>query len=225
MVIGLVAHDTKKELMQNFCIAYKNILSKHELYSTGDTGRIVEDVTNLSIHKFIPGKLGGCRQMCAQIDCNEMDAVFILRNATLPDEDFDNIIVNYLCDEFKKESGVDIKNDPAAMQRIKDEAEKAKKELSSATSTDINLPFLTADADGPKHFEHTLTRAKLEELVSDLLDRLEAPVRNALKDAKLDTKDIDEIVMVGGMTRMPAVVEKVKKIFGKGSFFQTKLIS
>ena len=130
-------------------------------------------------------------------------------------EDFDNIIVNYLLDEFKKESGVDIKNDAAAMQRVKDEAEKAKKELSSATSTDINLPFLTADADGPKHFEHTLTRAKLEELVSDLIDRLEGPVEKALKDAKLSAKDIDEVVMVGGMTRMPAVVEKVKKIFGK----------
>lgn len=130
-------------------------------------------------------------------------------------EDFDNVIVNYLCDEFKKESGIDIKKEPAAMQRIKDEAEKAKKELSSTTSVEINLPFLTADADGPKHFEYTLTRAKLEELVADLLDRLEEPVRNALKDAKLKTSDINEIVMVGGMTRMPAVVEKVKKIFGK----------
>ena len=130
-------------------------------------------------------------------------------------EDFDNIIVNYLCDEFKKESGIDIKKEPAAMQRIKDEAEKAKKELSSTTSVEINLPFLTADADGPKHFEHTLTRAKLEELVEPLLDRLEEPVKKALKDAKLSEKEIDEIVMVGGMTRMPAVVEKVKKIFGK----------
>lgn len=130
-------------------------------------------------------------------------------------EDFDNIIVNFLVDEFKKESGIDIKGDAAAMQRVKDEAEKAKKELSSSTSTDINLPFLSADADGPKHFEYTLTRAKLEELVSDLLARLEEPVRKALKDAKLDTKDINEIVMVGGMTRMPAVVEKVKSIFGK----------
>ncbi|MBR2641381.1 molecular chaperone DnaK [Candidatus Saccharibacteria bacterium] len=130
-------------------------------------------------------------------------------------EDFDNVIVNYLVDEFKKESGIDIKGDAAAMQRVKDEAEKAKKELSSSTSTDINLPFLSADADGPKHFEYTLTRAKLEELVSDLLDRLEEPVKKALKDAKLETKDIDEVVMVGGMTRMPAVVEKVKNIFGK----------
>ncbi len=130
-------------------------------------------------------------------------------------EDFDNVIVNFLVDEFKKESGIDIKGDAAAMQRVKDEAEKAKKELSSSTSTDINLPFLSADADGPKHFEYTLTRAKLEELVSDLLDRLAGPVEKALKDAKLTTKDIDEIVMVGGMTRMPAVVAKVKDIFGK----------
>ena len=130
-------------------------------------------------------------------------------------EDFDNLIVNFLVDEFKKESGIDIKGDAAAMQRVKDESEKAKKELSSSTSTDINLPFLSADADGPKHFEYTLTRAKLEELVSDLLDRLAEPVEKALKDAKLSTKDIDEIVMVGGMTRMPAVIEKVKSIFGK----------
>ena len=130
-------------------------------------------------------------------------------------EDFDNVIVEYLIDAFKKESGVDIHNDAAAMQRIKDEAEKAKKELSSTTSVEINLPFLTADADGPKHFEHTLTRAKLEELVAPLIDRLAGPVEKALKDAKLSVSDINEIVMVGGMTRMPAVVEKVKKIFGK----------
>ena len=130
-------------------------------------------------------------------------------------EDFDNILVNFLVDEFKKDSGIDIKGDAAAMQRVKDEAEKAKKELSSSTSTDINLPFLSADADGPKHFEYTLTRAKLEELVSELIDRLEEPVKKALKDAKLTTKDIDEVVMVGGMTRMPAVIEKVKSIFGK----------
>ena len=147
------------------------------------------------------------------------DGVFEVKSTNgdthLGGEDFDNIIVNYLIDEFKKESGVDIRDDAAAMQRIKDEAEKAKKELSSATSTDINLPFLTADADGPKHFEHTLTRAKLEELVAPLLDRLAEPVEKALKDAKLKASDIDEIVMVGGMTRMPAVVEKVKEIFGK----------
>ena len=147
------------------------------------------------------------------------DGVFEVKSTNgdthLGGEDFDNLIVNFLCDEFKKESGIDIKKEPAAMQRIKDEAEKAKKELSSAKEVEINLPFLTADADGPKHFEYTLTRAKLEELVSPLLDRLSDPVEKALKDAKLKTSDIDEIVMVGGMTRMPAVVEKVKKIFGK----------
>ena len=147
------------------------------------------------------------------------DGVFEVKSTNgdthLGGEDFDNIIVNFLCDEFKKESGIDIKNDAAAMQRVKDEAEKAKKELSSATSTDINLPFLSADAEGPKHFEYTLTRAKLEELVEPLLDRLAEPVEKALKDAKLEAKDIDEVVMVGGMTRMPAVVEKVKKLFGK----------
>ncbi len=130
-------------------------------------------------------------------------------------EDFDNVIVNYLCDEFKKDSGIDIKNDPAAMQRVKDAAEKAKIELSTAKESNINLPYLSADADGPKHLDITLTRAKMEELVSDLLDRLEKPVNSALKDAKLSASDIDEVVMVGGMTRMPAVVEKVKAIFNK----------
>ena len=130
-------------------------------------------------------------------------------------EDFDNRIVNHFLDEFKKEEGIDLKNDSAAMQRLKDEAEKAKKELSSATSYEVNLPFLTADEDGPKHFEYTLTRAKLEELVADLIERLADPVEKALKDADLKASDIAEVVMVGGMTRMPAVVEKVEKIFGK----------
>lgn len=147
------------------------------------------------------------------------DGVFEVKSTNgdthLGGEDFDNLVVNYLLDEFKKESGIDIKNDAAAMQRVKDEAEKAKKELSSATSVEINLPFLTADADGPKHFEHTLTRAKLEDLVKPLIERLEDPVERALKDAKLSAKDIDQVVMVGGMTRMPAVVAKVKEMFGK----------
>lgn len=130
-------------------------------------------------------------------------------------EDFDNRIVDHFIDHFKKEEGVDLKGDNAALQRLKDEAEKAKKELSTTTEYEVNLPFITADADGPKHFEYKLTRAKLEELVSELIERLADPVNKALKDAKLDAKDINEIVLVGGMTRMPAVVEKVKKIFGK----------
>ena len=130
-------------------------------------------------------------------------------------EDFDNRIVNHFLEVFKNNEGIDLKSDKAAMQRLKDEAEKAKKELSSTTETDINLPFLTADADGPKHFEYKLTRSKLEELVKDLIDRLSDPVEKAIKDAGLKASDIDEIVLVGGMTRMPAVVEKVKGIFGK----------
>lgn len=130
-------------------------------------------------------------------------------------EDFDNRIVDHFLEQFKKEHGIDLKNDNAALQRLKDEAEKAKKELSTTTEVDINLPFLTADADGPKHFEYKLTRAKLEELVKELVDRCAGPVEKALKDAKLKASDINEVVLVGGMTRMPAVIEKVKSIFGK----------
>jgi len=147
------------------------------------------------------------------------DGVFEVKSTNgdthLGGEDFDNTIVNYFLDEFKKSDGIDLRKDNAAMQRLKDEAEKAKKELSSTTETEINIPFITADADGPKHFEIKLSRAKLEELVAPLLDRLSGPVEKALKDAKLDAKDINEVVLVGGMTRMPAVVERVKKLFGK----------
>ena len=147
------------------------------------------------------------------------DGVFEVKSTNgdthLGGEDFDNVIVNYFIDDFKKKEGIDLKKDNAAMQRLKDEAEKAKKELSSTSEYEVNIPFITADADGPKHFELKLSRAKLEELVSDLIDRLAGPVEKALKDAKLSDKDIDEVVLVGGMTRMPAVVDKVRSIFGK----------
>ena len=147
------------------------------------------------------------------------DGVFEVKSTNgdthLGGEDFDNRIVNYFLDTFKKESGIDLKDDSAAMQRLKDEAEKAKKELSTTNEYEVNLPFITADASGPKHFETKLTRAKLEELVEDLINRLASPVEKALKDAGLKASDVNEIVLVGGMTRMPAVVEKVKKIFGK----------
>lgn len=147
------------------------------------------------------------------------DGVFEVRSTHgdthLGGEDFDNRIVNHFLDVFKNNEGIDLKSDKAAMQRLKDEAEKAKKELSSTTEYEVNLPFLTADAEGPKHFEYKLTRSKLEELVGDLIDRLAEPVEKALKDAGLKAGDIDEIVLVGGMTRMPAVVEKVKSIFNK----------
>jgi molecular chaperone DnaK len=147
------------------------------------------------------------------------DGVFEVKSTNgdthLGGEDFDNRIVNHFLDVFKNEQGVDLKTDKAAMQRLKDEAEKAKKELSSTNEYEVNLPFITADADGPKHFEYKLTRAKMEELVKDLIDGVAGPVEKALKDAGLTAKEIDEVVLVGGMTRMPAVVEKVKAIFGK----------
>ena len=147
------------------------------------------------------------------------DGVFEVKSTNgdthLGGADFDRVIVNHLVDEFKKESGVDVMNDKAAMQRLRDEAEKAKIELSTTNEVDINLPFLTADADGPKHFEYKITRAKLESLVGELIDKTAVPCEKALKDAKLKVSDIDAVVLVGGMTRMPAVVEKVKKIFGK----------
>ena len=147
------------------------------------------------------------------------DGVFEVKSTNgdthLGGEDFDNKIVDYILDSFKSDTGIDLRNDAAAMQRVKDEAEKAKKELSSATEVEINLPYITADADGPKHLELTLTRAKLEELVEPLLTKLDGPVERALKDADLKPSDIAEVVMVGGMTRMPAVVERVKKFFGK----------
>jgi len=147
------------------------------------------------------------------------DGVFEVKSTNgdthLGGADFDRVIINYFADEFKKEHGLDISDDKAAMQRLRDEAEKAKIELSTATEVNINLPFLTADADGPKHFEHKLTRAKLESLVGDLIDKTAGPCEKALKDAGLKASDVDAVVLVGGMTRMPAVQEKVKKIFGK----------
>ena len=130
-------------------------------------------------------------------------------------EDFDLRLIDYLADEFKKDQGIDLRSDKMALQRLKEAAEKAKMELSTSMETDINLPFITADASGPKHLNIKLTRAKLEALVGDLLDKLELPCRTALKDAGLNPKEINEVILVGGMTRMPAVQERVKKIFEK----------
>jgi molecular chaperone DnaK len=130
-------------------------------------------------------------------------------------EDFDQRIIDYLADEFKKDQGIDLRKDRMALQRLKEAAEKAKCELSSSMETDINLPFITADQQGPKHLNMKLTRSKLEALCADLIDRTEGPCRQALKDAGLSPSDINEVILVGGMTRMPAVQERVKKIFGK----------
>jgi len=130
-------------------------------------------------------------------------------------EDFDLRLIDYLADEFKKDQGIDIRNDKMALQRLKEAAEKAKMELSTSMETDVNLPFITADAAGPKHLNIKITRAKLEGLISNLLDKLENPCRIALKDSGLSINDINEVILVGGMTRMPAVQDRVKKIFGK----------
>jgi molecular chaperone DnaK len=130
-------------------------------------------------------------------------------------DDFDQRVIDWLAEEFKKEQGIDLRNDPMALQRLKEGAEKAKIELSSAIQTDVNLPFITADAAGPKHLNYRLTRAKLEQLCEDLLERTKEPCRLALKDANLSTNDINEVILVGGMTRMPIVGEIVKTLFGK----------
>jgi len=147
------------------------------------------------------------------------DGVFEVRatngDTHLGGDDFDQRIIDWLAEEFKKEQGIDLKSDPMALQRLKEGAERAKCELSSAQETQINLPFITADANGPKHLNITLSRSKLEQLVDDLVERTVGPCRKALEDAKLSPSDIDEVILVGGQTRMPAVQEAVKKIFGK----------
>ena len=147
------------------------------------------------------------------------DGVFEVKSTNgdtfLGGEDFDMRLVEYLADEFKKEQGIDLKKDKLALQRLKEAAEKAKIELSSATQTEVNLPFITADASGPKHLQLKLTRAKFESLVDDLIKRTVNPCKSALKDAGLKASDIDEVVLVGGMTRMPKVQETVKGIFDK----------
>jgi molecular chaperone DnaK len=147
------------------------------------------------------------------------DGVFEVKSTNgdthLGGEDFDFILIDYLSEEFRKDQGIDLRNDKMALQRLKEAAEKAKMELSTSMETDVNLPFITADGSGPKHLNIKITRAKLKSLVSKLLDRLATPCQTALKDAKLSSKDIDEVILVGGMTRMPAVQERVKTIFGK----------
>jgi len=148
-----------------------------------------------------------------------VDGVFEVKSTNgdteLGGSDFDARVLKYLIEEFKSQTGIDLSNDKLALQRLKEAAEKAKIELSSKTSTDINLPYLTADATGPKHFNITLTRAKLESLVADLIEKTIEPCKKALKDAGLTTSQINEVILVGGQTRMPKVVETVKEFFGK----------
>jgi molecular chaperone DnaK len=129
-------------------------------------------------------------------------------------DDFDEVLINYVAEEFKKEQGIDLRKDTMALQRLQEACEKAKKELSSAQTTDINLPFITADASGPKHLQMSITRSTFEKLVDHLIERVKGPVKQAMKDAKLDPSKIDEVVLVGGSTRIPKVQEVVKEMFG-----------
>ena len=161
--------------------------------------------------------LGGGTFDISVLDVGE--GVFQVRSTSgdtfLGGDDFDQRVIEYIADEFKKDSGIDLRNDRQALQRLKEGAEKAKIELSTMMQTEINLPYITADASGPKHLVMTFTRAKLEQLTSDLIERSLGPVRQAIKDANLDKSAINEVVLVGGMTRMPAVQEAVRKLFDK----------
>lgn len=237
MILGKIKADAEKHLGEKVTEAVITVpayFDDSQRQATKDAGkiaglevkRIINEPTAAALAYGLEGKkdekiavfdLGGGTFDVSILELG--DGVFEVRSTNgdthLGGEDFDNRIVNHFLDVFKNEEGVDLKNDKAAMQRLKDEAEKAKKELSSTNSYEVNLPFITADEEGPKHFEYTITRAKLEELVKDLIERLEGPVEKALKDADLKPSDIQSVVLVGGMTRMPAVVEKVKSIFGK----------
>ena len=172
-------------------------------------------------HTVIVYDLGGGTFDVSVIEIAEVDGehqfeVLATNGDTfLGGEDFDIRLIDYLVDEFKKESGINLKGDPLAMQRLKEAAEKAKIELSSTQQTDVNLPYVTADASGPKHLNVKVSRAKLESLVEDLVQRTIEPCRTALKDAGLDVSDIHEVILVGGQTRMPLVQKTVAEFFGK----------
>ena len=168
--------------------------------------------------KIVVFDLGGGTFDVSVLDVSK-DGVFQVISTNgdthLGGDDFDQMLINHVADQFQREQGIDLRKDPMAMQRLQEACEKAKKELSSAQSTDINLPFITADASGPKHLQMTITRVDFEKMSDPLIERCRGPVLQALKDAKLDPKDIDEVVLVGGSTRIPKVQELVKKLFGK----------
>lgn len=178
------------------------------------------DKSNIE-QKIVVFDLGGGTFDVSVLELNDDDGMKVFEvistsgDTHLGGDDFDDILINYVADEFKKSNGVDLRDDTMALQRLQEACEKAKKELSSVPQTDINLPFITADASGPKHLQMNITRAKFEELIDPLIERCRKPVEQALKDAKFSPSDIDEIVLVGGSTRVPKVQEMVKKIFGK----------
>jgi molecular chaperone DnaK len=168
-------------------------------------------------HKIAVFDLGGGTFDISILDVgdNVVEVLSTNGDTHLGGDDFDQVLIDWLAAEFKKEQGIDLKTDPMALQRLKEGAEKAKCELSTSTQTDINLPFITADQSGPKHLQFKITRAQFEQMAAHLIDRTRGPVKQALEDAKLSPSDVDEIVLVGGMTRVPRVQEVVKEIFGK----------
>ncbi len=176
-------------------------------------------------HKIAVFDLGGgtfdvsIMEVASTGDADQQSKVFEVISTSgdthLGGDDFDEALVNYVADQFKRENGIDLRNDPMSLQRLQEACEKAKKELSTVPETDLNLPFITADASGPKHLQMKISRAKFEELIDVLIERCRKPVLQALEDAKLKPSDIDEVVLVGGSTRVPKVREVVKKIFGK----------
>jgi molecular chaperone DnaK len=174
-----------------------------------------------SEQKIVVFDLGGGTFDVSVLELNDDDGMKVFEvistsgDTHLGGDDFDDVLINYVADEFKSSNGVDLREDTMALQRLQEACEKAKKELSSAQSSDINLPFITADASGPKHLQMNVTRSKFEELIDPLVERCKKPVQQAMKDAKLSPSDIDEIVLVGGSTRVPKVQAMVKEIFGK----------
>jgi molecular chaperone DnaK len=185
-------------------LAYGLGKQKNEKIAVFDLGGGTFDISVLEV---VPGKGENEKTLFEVISTNG--------DTHLGGDDFDEELINYVADEFQKENGVDLRKDTMALQRLQEACEKAKKELSTASQTDINLPFITADASGPKHLQITITRSKFEQLIDKLLDRVRGPVRQALADAKLSSNDIDEVVLVGGSTRVPKVQEIVKELFGK----------
>ena len=196
-----------------------------------DVARIINEPTAAAMaygldkskieQKIVVFDLGGGTFDVSVLELNDDDGMKVFEvistsgDTHLGGDDFDEVLINYVADEFKKSNGVDLRDDTMALQRLQEACEKAKKELSNVPQTDINLPFITADASGPKHLQMNITRAKFEELIDPLIERCRKPVEQALKDAKFSPSDIDEIVLVGGSTRVPKVQEMVKKIFGK----------
>ena len=197
--------------------AYFNDAQRQATKDAGKIAALAYGLDNEKEQKIMVYDLGGGTFDVSIIEIGDGVIEVLATNGDthLGGDDFDNKLTQYMIDEFKKAEGVDLSNDKMALQRLKEAAEKAKKELSSATTTNINLPFITATAEGPKHFDMTLTRAKFDELTSDLVERTAIPVQNAMRDAGLTNADLGQVLLVGGSTRIPAVQDKVKQLTGK----------